>query len=382
MDFTLEALQANDGDCLMLHYRPSSAAKMTRVLIDGGAGDAYETALRPRIDELRGGGRLDLRMMMLSHIDRDHITGLLDLCRALKKEEDAGADPACRIRTLWFNAFERLNEGHEAGAQSAAVGASMHGAVPAGVDDFAGAVVASVKEGNDLLHLAKGLAIVLNQELDGDLVMAPETGTKKVKIAEGLIFTILGPHKKQLDNLDKEWQKSKDTHPADPAAQAADYLNRTVPNLSSIVVLAEAERGAGQPPLRMLLTGDAGGDHIITSLTVAGLIGPDGKCRVDLLKVMHHGSNHSVDQKFFETVLADHYVISGNGKHDIPHEDTLGWLSAARKNDTIDVYMTNRKGVLGLKGMLDTFLASEQQFPHHRYHFRDEAALSISVPLA
>ena len=54
MDFTLEALQANDGDCLMLHYRPSSAAKMTRVLIDGGAGDAVVAAVAD-ISEPDGG---------------------------------------------------------------------------------------------------------------------------------------------------------------------------------------------------------------------------------------------------------------------------------------------------------------------------------------
>ena len=70
--------------------------------------------------------------------------------------------------------------------------------------------------------------------------------------------------------------------------------------------------------MRVLLTGDAGGDHILESLDKTG-IGPGGRIHVDLLKVQHHGSNHSTTQDFFERVTADRYVISGNGKHGIPH---------------------------------------------------------------
>jgi beta-lactamase superfamily II metal-dependent hydrolase len=46
------------------------------------------------------------------------------------------------------------------------------------------------------------------------------------------------------------------------------------------------------------------------------------RIHVDLLKVQHHGSNHSTTQDFFERVTADHYVISGNGKHGIPSRRT------------------------------------------------------------
>jgi len=96
--------------------------------------------------------------------------------------------------------------------------------------------------------------------------------------------------------------------------------------------------------------------------------------------VMHHGSNHSVDQQFFERVVADHYVISGNGKHRLPHRDTLTWLSAARSGKPCDVYLTNRRGFEGLSGMLTRFLNKERRTePRHRYHFRDESALSLAV---
>ena len=53
-----------------------------------------------------------------------------------------------------------------------------------------------------------------------------------------------------------------------------------------------------------------------------------GKIHVDLLKIQHHGSKHSTDARFFRSVTADRYVISGNGKHGIPHREMLTWLSS------------------------------------------------------
>jgi beta-lactamase superfamily II metal-dependent hydrolase len=375
MKLTLEALQAADGDCLLLHHSKDSA--MTRVLVDGGSRGIYSKVLRKRLDELRGNDRLDLRMLMVSHIDGDHITGLVDMFREMKHEDDETGEPFCRIRTLWFNSFEQLTGGKTAAVQSAAVGAALTGVVPAGLEPWTKAVVATVQQGHDLRNYATQLGIPLNQGAGGTLVKAPKTGLKRVKIADGLTFVVLGPNEEQLDALDADWQKAK-LKPT-PSAQAADFLNRTVPNLSSIVVLVEAERGGGKKPISMLLTGDAGADHVLDSLKRSGL-SANGTFRVDLLKVMHHGSNHSVDQNFFERVVADHYVISGNGKHGIPHRDTLTWLSAARSGKPYDVYLTNRKGSEGLTAMLTAFLKKEKQNePKHKYHFRDDDALSIAV---
>ena len=150
--------------------------------------------------------------------------------------------------------------------------------------------------------------------------------------------------------------------------------------MSSIVVIAEAA-GAEGKQLRMLLTGDARGDVMLESLELAGLMN-DGRCHFDLMKVQHHCSSHSTTQDFFERVTADRYVISGNGKHDIPHADALGWLSAARHGQPYDVYLTNRIGILKNKQVLDKFLASEaKNEKQHVYHFRKESDLSISVPL-
>ncbi|MEO8259056.1 MAG: hypothetical protein ABI868_17040 [Acidobacteriota bacterium] len=383
MLFTLEALQANDGDCLLLHYQADGDA-LVHVLIDGGAAGIYRSILKPRLVQLRGSRPLHLRMAMVSHIDADHITGLLDLLKSLEEDQADGAEEFCRIQTLWHNSFGQLHGGKSAVAQSATVTASIDGVVPPDdrLDWTTQAVVASVPQGNRLRQSAVQLAIPINQGAGGDLVMAPARGQKIVRIADGLTFMVLAPNQQQLTRLQTEFAKASQQIKggASDAAVGADYLNNTVPNMSSIAVLAEAA-GPDGTARRMLLTGDARGDVLLESLELAGLL-DQGRFHVDLLKVQHHCSSHSTTQDFFERVTADRYVISGNGKHDIPHADALGWLSAARAGQRYDAYLTNRIGVLDNRKTLDTFLDSEaRNQPTHSYHFRAEKDLSISVDL-
>jgi beta-lactamase superfamily II metal-dependent hydrolase len=383
--FALEALQANDGDCLLLHY--GSGRKTGLIVIDGGPATIYKSVLKPRLDELRGQGTLDLRMVMVSHIDADHITGVLDMFKDLAKCDSAGKPRPYRIHSLWHNSFEKLGVAKKASVESKAVAAAVSGAMtpPAGLDGKVKAVVASVQQGSDLQNCAIQLRDVkLNAETQGGLVMAPKSGSKTIAIDTdaGLSFTVLGPRQEEIDALEAEWEKTK-AKPgakANSAAVAADYLNRTVPNLSSIVVLAEW-KGKGAGSKRMLLTGDAGGDFILDGLAGAGLL-KAGKIHVDLLKVQHHGSRHSIEQSYFEKVTADSYVISGDGKHGNPAIEALQWLSAARKGEAYDAYLTNRKLKENLTKPLAAFLASEAKAqPKHKYHFREDKALSIEVDL-
>ena len=107
--FTLEALNAKYGDSLLLHY--GDAADPRLIVIDGGPATVYGDALRPRLDAIqqaRGGGQLEIRMLMVSHIDLDHINGVLKLTEALRKDQDAKRPLPFDILTLWHNSFDDL----------------------------------------------------------------------------------------------------------------------------------------------------------------------------------------------------------------------------------------------------------------------------------
>ena len=67
----LEAFQSDKGDCLLL-----TAGDGTRVLVDGGMRGSFSQHVAPALGEIAAaGGRLDL--VCVSHIDQDHIAGVL-----------------------------------------------------------------------------------------------------------------------------------------------------------------------------------------------------------------------------------------------------------------------------------------------------------------
>ena len=153
---------------------------------------------------------------------------------------------------------------------------------------------------------------------------------------------MIGPDTARIDALRKLWQKETKhlEHPellersASIAAVVAGETDTSVTNLSSIVFVA---RYGGRT---MLLTGDARGDYIVDGLERAGFL-RNGPAKLDVVKLQHHGSARNTDEKFFSTVLADHYVISANGKYGNPDPATFDALVAARGPTGYRVWMTN-----------------------------------------
>jgi hypothetical protein len=373
MIFTLEALEAKHGDALLLHYGEPDAPKL--IMIDGGPAGVFRT-LRGRLEELRSSrapdGALPIRLLMVSHIDDDHINGVLALTDHLIEEKEAQRPLPYEISTLWHNAFEDV-----VGGAAAASAASVAEARDASADEAlaslpvgreAELVLANVPQGRRLRDNARALSLNLNRPFGG-LVAFPSEKSP-VKLGAGLTFTVVGPSAERIEALRKDWEKKVASIPKEKlAAEAAAYVDDSVYNLSSIVVLAELE---GK---RMLLTGDARGDFILQGLEAAGLLDGDGKMHVDVLKLPHHGSEHNVEDEFFRRVTADHYVVSANGKYGNPDPPMLEMLTAARDGARYTIYLTNSVP------HADKFLDSDSARRGYRVVRRAPAALSVRVEL-
>jgi hypothetical protein len=335
--FTLEALEAKYGDSLLLHYGDASDPRL--IVIDGGPATVYGDALRPRLDAIqqaRGGGQLEIRMLMVSHIDLDHINGVLKLTEALRKDQDAKRPLPFDILTLWHNSFDDL-----VGSASATALAESGVVVAVGLGEIGG-VAAGVKEGRRLRQDADALAINMNSGFDA--LVQFDTAAKPLKIGGKLTFTVVGPRKPQLDKLRADWKKKigpildKEKQKAAAFAEAIQ-ADASIPNLSSIVVLAAFSTGGAQKTI--LLTGDAGGRYIVDSLRDAKLLDGTGTIKVDVLKMPHHGSARNCTEDFLQAVQADHYVVSANGQNGNPDPETFDNLFAARPTGTYTIWMTN-----------------------------------------
>ena len=337
----LEALQARHGDCLLLHW--GDASKPYMALIDGGPSAVYKQVLRPRLLELADqcGGGLRLDLVMLSHIDDDHIKGLLDLAKEIE-DRRTGADgdeefPPIWVKNLWHNSLEDLLEYNFSSSSTQVVTAAIAavGNPPADMandsdleEHFYNMVLASVPQGQELHGYAVRNGWSVNEGFkDPPLVMCKE-GSRAKKI-QGLRLTVIAPAIEEIEKLRKVWKEKR----VDGATAA--YLDRSPYNLSSIVVLAEyGER-------RILLTGDARGDLILDGLARNKFLDGDGCIHVDVLKLPHHGSGNNVEQSFFERVTADHYVVSGDQvKFPNPAIAAMEWLHDARGDDDYKVHCT------------------------------------------
>ena len=333
----LHIVQAEHGDCYVLEYgaRPSPRY----ILIDGGPATIYEQHLRAKLLEIKaGGGKLDLAVV--SHVDDDHIVGMLDLMRELKQQRASHASETVALPSLWHNTFSQiLGKDVEEKFRSA-----MRGFGSArGLMSSSDRMERGIGQGDDLTRAADALGIPINPKFGPSRLICQDEAQDD-KVFGNLSLRIVGPTKKNLERLRKEWLKWLKEHKdrvqvRDPvlAEREAKKADQSVPNLSSIMFLAKADGRT------ILFTGDGLSDDLIQGLKQAHLLDPDGKLHVDVLKLAHHGSQRNVKQSFFEAITADQYVISANGQNGNPDLATLKWMveTAKAAGRKIELVVTN-----------------------------------------
>jgi len=343
MIFSLDVRRARKGDCLIVHY--GSKEDPGLALIDGGPAQVYGPHLKPRLAQIkkaRGLGQnqsLSVDLLMVSHIDDDHINGILQLTNELVVASESSKPLLFKVRSVWHNTFDDII-GNDPDKLLAAVTASFGPAALSGepdtegLDPAAAAVLASVGQGFRLRDDIRKLRLRINPEFKGKLVMAMGKD-KSHDMGKGLKFIVAGPMQAELAALQKDHDAFL-REEGDPEAALAAFTDTAVANLSSLVLVAEVEKK------RMLLTGDARGDKILEGLELVGLLKKGGTMHVDILKVPHHGSDRNIDPIFFRRITADHYVFSGNGEHGNPERDTLQMLLDERGSAKFTIHVTYR----------------------------------------
>lgn len=357
MIFTLDVRRARKGDCLLLHF--GSKTEPGLIMIDGGPRNVYTPHLKPRIQQIRKARKLadneplNVDLLMVSHVDDDHIQGILELTGEMLVSQAAHKPLPLRVLNFWHNSFDNiigndpkeLAAGFEGKFGAASTTTELPNDITVDADDpnleeevivSSLKVLASIKQGAKLRGDAKKLKFPSNLEFDGKLILAAEDGGP-IDIADGLTLTVVGPMQPELKKLhDKHdaWLKELKKKGMTPEEALAAYVDKSVPNLSSIVVLAQAGDKS------ILLTGDARGDKILEGLEMVGLLDAHGRMKVHLLKVPHHGSANNLDDDFFERLTADHYVFSGNGEHGNPERESLEMLVKARGAADFTIHLT------------------------------------------
>jgi hypothetical protein len=315
----LHVINAFEGDCLLLE--DDDGVQPRFALVDGGPRGTFEGHLGSYLGQvITPAGTLDA--VIVSHIDADHISGVLDLLADIEARYVDGAATTISVADLWHNSFARtLNDAD--GNLSSNLQAMMS---LAGKAQFAAAngsiALLGIAQGEKLRRQALKLGIPINGAFNNELISVETQAGVEWSLGNSR-FRIAGPTRGNLDELRAEWVKWIDDHLdqfAEGDQQAMSNADRSIPNLSSIVLVGTTPDGD------LLLTGDARGDHIIQGLEQSGEIAPGGTRHFRLLKLQHHGSIRNVAHEFFERLTADIYVISADGKNGNPDLGTLTML--------------------------------------------------------
>jgi beta-lactamase superfamily II metal-dependent hydrolase len=361
----LTVFQSADGDCLLVTGRDG-----TNLLVDGGRRTSFESYAASTLSQL---DMLDL--VCVSHIDSDHIAGILQLIddlfdwRVYDYQQFSGnaSFPSPRsprppeICGVWHNSFkDQLEENSEAieeqlvaNAKVLNMDASVIGEGLASLGSIANGLVTSVRESLSLANrLSAGeLGIPVNREFGGKAIFL-DSQPLSFPLGDMRLY-LLGPFKADLekqrddwntwlksnqdavDELRREAEQDAEMMPISEGDMVLSYMRSlatalgerdkvTPPNLASIMLLAEED---GK---RLLLTGDGHADDIIKGFKLHGLLDEQDRLHVDVIKVQHHGAEFNITQAFCETITADDYVFCGDGAHGNPELEVLQTLIDSR----------------------------------------------------
>lgn len=219
----ITVFQSEKGDCLLLEGRDGG-----RVLADGGMSATYTKHVAPFLGGLRKENKT-LDAVYVSHIDEDHIDGILQLTEdevewrtfdyqtSPQGGNKNAKKPTCirppMVGKVWHNAFHEQVEDNTGEIEDmiAATASILTGAENKSLVDtvkFHQNLATSVRQAINLSRRLgeKQLKIKLNPEAKGKLMMLRPRIGKPIQVGS-MRWTIIGPMPVDLEILKNDWNE-------------------------------------------------------------------------------------------------------------------------------------------------------------------------------
>jgi|TARA_R110002074_G_scaffold106578_1_gene230155 beta-lactamase superfamily II metal-dependent hydrolase len=309
----IKFLQAYNGDSILISFNDIDGI-MRNVLIDGGMSSTYfDTtlnkygALKEEIEVIRGKNQ-QIDLLILSHIDNDHIEGLLKWFSIDEKAHEL-------IDKVWFNSGKIISKLFNE-KENKDLNVSL------------------VDKKNILTGVIEGLEfekyLLKNKIWDKEIIQKGN----KIEFFN-VTINVLTPTELQLKKLVKEYKRKtgdtmftggKKTDWDQNIKEIIEEENKndfsfdqdtSVKNGSSISILLTYNEN------NFLFLADSHPTQVSQALEELGF-SKDNPVKVELMQIAHHGSKKNMNKKLLEMVETDNYVISTNStSHHHPHKATL-----------------------------------------------------------
>ncbi len=304
--FNVSLLPATFGDSFWITYE--HRGKSYRILVDGGTAGTRSHIQNLILALPEGDRRIEL--VVVSHIDKDHISGILTMLQ--KSEIDV------EIGDFWFNGRKHLP------------------------DDLLGA-----KHGEQLSEILKTAELPWNAAFAGGPVVIPQSGKlPKIRLPGGMTLTLLSPTAEALAKLADVWDyelRQAGLLLTDPSAadqdervidddDGADFLSSQLPDVDSLaesdfVGDKSAANGSSIAFLaefkgkKAIFAADAHATQILTALNT---LSPSKRFKLDFFKLSHHGSKGTTSRELIEKVDCKRYAVTTNGAiFGHPNQETI-----------------------------------------------------------
>ena len=335
----IQLLPAENGDCILVEHAPGHY-----FVIDGGYVDTANRYLGPMLERIGAeGGVVDV--IVVTHIDRDHISGIIEL---LERELSVP------VGEIWYNGYRHIQSTVAVTEEYEPV---RHKTISKELNPPMNRPK-SARQGCSLSKMIASQGIPWNVPAEGGVMKAPmsfQVGETKVHI--------LSPNQGDIKSLEKYWRNclvkenllekahskefwddafewdiageeagfqehvamdkcddmdidlkkrsSKDLKmsksPLEQALEEKYTADGSAANGSSIAFVLESPDGT-----KVLFLGDAHAETIVESLEA--LYGDAPKpYRFDAVKLSHHGSFNNSSPALLDLIDSDKWIVSTNG---------------------------------------------------------------------
>lgn len=333
MIYNVILLPAKYGDAILIEYGDEHFTK--RILIDGGTGGT-----RKHIHdyfELLPVQERHVELLIVTHIDRDHIEGILKIL-----EQD---DFNFTINEIWFNGYKHLPIDEQLEEFGAEQGERLTAAILKHRLNWNGsfsgkAVVVKENENLPVIELEGGFKIVLLSPTEKELEVLRPVWRKEV-LRAGLIPG--GGHEDEVLEDELE-QFGIDQINVEQLLREPFKEDDSEANGSSIGFIGEFQ---GK---KVLFAGDSFPSVIFNSLNSLQV---DDNFKFDLVKIAHHASHGNTSPDLLQSIECDKFAISTNGSiYYHPSKATVARIISSQNSCTLYFnYKTDYNAVWDVSGL-------------------------------